>query len=98
MAIPTFRSPLLRPWLSRHFPLTMIGVGIALAVIGLQETGIFQGLELAVLDREFRLRPLENKTIPIVIVTISEADLVGLNQFPISDQTLSSTMRLKLPD
>jgi adenylate cyclase len=96
MAIPIFRSNLLRPWLFRHFPLTMIGVGIALAVIGLQETGIFQGLELAVLDREFRLRPLENKTIPIVIVTISEADLVGLNQFPISDQTLSRVIeRLK---
>jgi adenylate cyclase len=92
MATPIFRSNLLRPWLSRHFPLAMIGTGIALAVIGLQEIGIFQGLELAVLDREFRLRPLENKTVPIVIVTISEADLVGLNQFPISDQTLSKVI------
>jgi adenylate cyclase len=89
MAIPIFRSNLLPPRLSRSFPLAIIGIGIAFAVIGLQETGIFQGLELAVLDREFRLRPLENKTVPIVIVTISEKDLVELNQFPISDQTLS---------
>jgi adenylate cyclase len=96
MAIPIFRPNVLRPWLSRHVPLAMIGIGIALAVIGLQETGVFQGIELALLDREFRLRPLENKTVPIVIVTISEADLVGLNQFPISDQTLSRVIeRLK---
>ncbi len=74
----------------------MIGIGITLAVTGLQDLGIFQGVELAVLDRAFRLRPLEDKTIPIVIVTISEADLVGLNQFPISDQTLSRVIeRLK---
>ncbi len=96
MAIPIVRSRPLPPWLSHCFSLGAIAVGVAFASIGLQEAGIFQGLELAVLDRAFRLRPLENKTIPIVIVTISEADLVGLNQFPISDQTLSKVIeRLK---
>ncbi len=96
MAIPLFRSRPLRPWLSRYFPLTTIAVGITLAIVGLQEAGIFQGLELSVLDLAFRLRPLETKKIPIVIVTISEADFVGLNQFPISDQTLSKVIeRLK---
>lgn len=96
MATPIFRSNHLRPWLSRRFPLMVIGLGTTLSIIGLQEVGTFQGLELSVLDRAFRLRPVENKTIPIVMVTISEADLVGLNQFPISDQTLSKTIeRLK---
>ena len=72
--------------------LPFIAIGITASIVGLQEAGAFQGLELAMLDQAFRLRPLEVKKIPIVIVTISEPDLVELNQFPISDQTLSTAI------
>ena len=74
--------------------LPFIAIGITASIVGLQEAGAFQGLELAMLDQAFRLRPLETKKIPIVIVTISEPDLVELNQFPISDQTLSTAIEL----
>ena len=46
------------------------------------------------LDQAFRLRPLETQKIPIVMVPVSEADLVELNQFPISDQTLSTAIEI----
>ena len=72
--------------------LPFIAIGITASIVGLQEVGAFQGLELAMLDQAFRLRPLETKKVPIVIVTISEPDLVELNQFPISDQTLSAAI------
>ena len=74
--------------------LPFIAIGVTASIVGLQEAGAFQGSELAMLDHAFRLRPLETKKIPIVIVTISELDLVELNQFPISDQTLSTAIEL----
>ena len=57
--------------------------------IALSYTGIFQSLELSVLDRWFRLRPKEAKEERIVVVTIGEKDINRLGQWPISDDTLS---------
>ena len=94
MSLPIFQLRPLKSSLSRCVPFSAIAIGIAAAIVGLQDVGVFQGLELAMLDRGFRLRPLETKKIPIVIVTISEADLVELNQFPISDQTLSTAIEI----
>lgn len=66
-----------------------IAVGVSGATIGLQWTGAFQLLEWAMLDQWFRLRPPEAVEVPIVFVTISEADLSQLQRFPVTDQTLS---------
>ena len=57
--------------------------------IALSYTGIFQSLELSILDRWFRLRPREAREERIVVVTVSEKDLNRLGQWPISDDTLS---------
>ena len=57
--------------------------------IALSYTGIFQSLELSVLDRWFRLRPREAREERIIVVTIDEKDLNRLGQWPISDDTLS---------
>ena len=90
MSSPISKLCPLKSLLSGFLP--FIAIGITISIVGLQEAGAFQGLELAMMDQAFRLRPLETKKIPIVIVTISEPDLVELNQFPISDQTLSTAI------
>ncbi|MBE9010530.1 CHASE2 domain-containing protein [Pseudanabaenaceae cyanobacterium LEGE 13415] len=77
------------PSLLQCSKLGAIAVGISGATIGLQWTGAFQLLEWAMLDQWFRLRPPEKVEVPIVFVTISEADLTQLQRFPVSDQTLS---------
>ncbi|MGG6266924.1 CHASE2 domain-containing protein [Leptolyngbya sp. AN03gr2] len=66
-----------------------IAVGVSGAAIALQWTGAFQLLEWAMLDQWFRLRPPEAVELPIVFVTVSEADLSELQRFPVTDQTLS---------
>ena len=57
--------------------------------IALSYTGIFQSLELSILDYWFRLRPREATEKRIVVVTIGEKDINRLGQWPISDDTLS---------
>lgn len=69
-----------------------IAVGISGAAIGLQWTGAFQLLEWAMLDQWFRLRPPEAIDLPIVFVTISEADLSRLQRFPVTDQSLAQAI------
>lgn len=67
-----------------------VGVGIsaiavATAVIGLQVAGVFQPLELMVLDQWFRARPPEAVDSRIVIVTIDESDFNAIGRYPIPD-------------
>ena len=73
-------------WLRVISPITL---GIAGLAIAISYTGIFQSLDLAAFDWWFRLRPEEEKEQRIVVVTIGEADLDHLGQWPISDETLS---------
>jgi adenylate cyclase len=69
-----------------------IAVGASGLTLGLQWTGAFQLLEWAALDQGFRLRPSETRSLPIVLVTISESDLSQLQRFPISDADLSKAI------
>jgi adenylate cyclase len=66
-----------------------IACGISVGAIAISYTGIFQSLELSVLDWWFRLRPSEAREERIVVVTIDESDLARLGQWPISDEILS---------
>ena len=65
---------------------------VSALAIALSYAGIFQALELSVLDRWFRLRPSEPKDQRIVVVTISESDLNHLQQWPLSDEVLSQVI------
>ncbi|MBF2029932.1 MAG: adenylate/guanylate cyclase domain-containing protein [Oscillatoriales cyanobacterium C42_A2020_001] len=58
-------------------------------ILLLRFTGLLQLLELATLDQLFLLRPLEPIDSRIAIVTISEADIQKLRQYPFSDATLA---------
>lgn len=62
------------------------------AVLALQWSGTLQLLESAVLDRWFRLRPLESGTSRVVIVTIDETDISRLKRWPMSDATLAKLL------
>lgn len=76
--------------------LSIIPIGVTLAILALQLSGALQLLEWAVLNQWFRLRPPETRTVPIVLVTISEADIQRAGRWPISDAQLAALLnRLK---
>ena len=70
-----------------------ITLGATSAILGLQWVGGLQSLEWTILDRWFRLRPEEPRTVPIVIVAIDEADISKLKQWPISDAQLATLLK-----
>jgi diguanylate cyclase (GGDEF)-like protein len=71
-------------------------MGVTVGVMCLQFTGVFQLLEWAMLNQWFRLRPPEDRTVPIVLVTIDEADIQWLGRWPMTDTQLAALLnRLK---
>ncbi|HBB35815.1 MAG TPA: hypothetical protein DC064_29565, partial [Cyanobacteria bacterium UBA9273] len=70
-----------------------IALSVTGAVIALQSSGALQLLETAVLDRWFRLRPLESGASRVVIVTIDEPDISRLGRWPMSDATLAKLIK-----
>jgi adenylate cyclase len=72
--------------------ISIISVAIAIIVIILQYIAAFQPLECAILDRWFRLRPIELGESRIVLVTINESDISKLGQWPISDAILAKLL------
>jgi adenylate cyclase len=70
----------------------VISTGVTGAVVGLQLTGGLQLMEWASLDIWFRLRPPETSHSRVVLVTIDEADISHLNQWPMSDATLTTVI------
>lgn len=76
--------------------LSLITTGITIAVISLQSSGVLQLLEWTLLNQWFRLRPPESRSIPIALVTISEADIRWAKRWPLSDAQLATLLqRLK---
>ncbi|MEM9165135.1 MAG: CHASE2 domain-containing protein, partial [Cyanobacteria bacterium P01_F01_bin.4] len=62
-------------------------------VIAVRFTGALQLLEWAAYDQSFQLRPREVIDERIVLVTIEEADIGELGQWPLSDATLAQLIR-----
>ena len=58
-------------------------------VSGSTMLGVFQSLELMVLDQWFRFRPPEESDPRVVIVGITEKDILRLGQWPMSDEVLA---------
>ncbi|MBE9041229.1 CHASE2 domain-containing protein [Oscillatoriales cyanobacterium LEGE 11467] len=71
--------------------LTIAPTVAGLVVLGAQ-TGTFALLEWATLDRFFQLRPAEPTDSRIAIVTISEADIANLGQWPMSDRVMTQLL------
>ncbi len=72
----------------------MIAPIVAGLVVVTSFTGIFQLLELSTLDQFFRWRSPETPDPRIVIVTIDDADIVQLQQWPISDRILANLIQI----
>ena len=71
-------------------PLTVMSVTVPIFL--LRFLGLFQGLEWSMVDRFFSWRPLENPDERIVLVTINEADLKEVGQWPIPDRVLAQSI------
>lgn len=66
---------------------------VAGVVIAIRCTGALQLLEWAIYDQYFQLRATESIDDRIVLVTIGEADITALGQWPLSDTTLVQLIR-----
>jgi diguanylate cyclase (GGDEF)-like protein len=76
----------------KHY-LSLLLVAVVIAgVTGLRLLGIFEPLELFLLDSFFKLRPRELAESRITIVTVDENDLRQLEQWPISDEILAQLL------
>ena len=70
-------------------------VGMAGVAIALQSTGALQFFEKAALDQFFRLRNASAEyevSVPLTLITVSEADLKTLPQWPLTDAQLAEAL------
>lgn len=70
----------------------LVALGVTVPIFLLRFCGLLQGLEWSLLDRFFRWRPLETPDERIVIVTIDEADLKEVGQWPVPDGLLAQAL------
>jgi CHASE2 domain-containing sensor protein/predicted Ser/Thr protein kinase len=68
------------------------GLAVAGIVFGVKELGWLEPIELAAYDQATRLRPVEPPDPRILVVGISEKDILKYN-FPIPDQILNSALQ-----
>ena len=71
-----------------------ITCAVAVVVICGHRLGMFQILEWATRDQFFRLRPREAQEEDIVVITIDEADLKKVGDWPIPDRTLAKMLNI----
>ncbi len=70
----------------------LIALGVTAPILLLRLWGLWQGLEWDLLDQFFRWRPLEPPDNRIAIVTIDEADIAWVGQWPIPDRLLAQAI------
>jgi adenylate cyclase len=79
-----------------RFSLAFMTLAVTVATCLLQGTGVLQTLEWMILDQWLRSRPPEARSVPIVLVTITESDIQSLGRWPLSDAQLADLLnRLK---
>ncbi|MEB3827574.1 CHASE2 domain-containing protein [Phormidium sp. CCY1219] len=83
------QHPTLRAWRGVLF----IAPSVTLVTVACSFTGVFHLLEWASLDRFFHLRPPETSDSRIVIVTIDEADINHIGQWPMSDRAMAQVLQ-----
>jgi len=83
-----FKQPL---WGSSRIWITAFSV--ATCVLLLRSVGLLQSLEWAALDQFFRLRPFEPTDQRVVIVTIDEAELRQVGQWPLPDSVIAQSVQ-----
>lgn len=76
------------------FWILSVTFGVAGTVIILRLAGLFQVMELTMLDRFFQLRPPSEIDSRILIVAIDEPDIREIGKYPISDKILANTLQI----
>lgn len=84
------RRPALKLFQTRV--LVLIVVQATIIAMLLSWTGLIQSLEWTGIDYFFRWRPLEPIESRITVVTIDEADITAIGQWPIPDQLLATAL------
>lgn len=74
-------------------PISITTFSITSLTILVQSVGLLQTLEWTVYDRLFSLRPIEPIDDRLLIVTIDEADIENVGQWPLSDADLTRAIQ-----
>lgn len=81
-----------KPSLSQDYRELIAASSVTFCILLLRYLGIFEPLELAALDRLFQLRPEEDPSSRITIVTIDEPSLRKAGSWPIKDETIADLL------
>ncbi len=81
------RSPLLA--------VLLVSITVFLGIVGLRNTGSFEGLELAAYDWSIRLRPsISEPSDRIVLVSVTERDIQNQGRWPLPDAIIARVLKL----
>ena len=69
-----------------------ISLLILLCIIGIRQTGVLQSWEWATYDYFFQIRPTPPVDSRITLITIDEADIQTIGQYPLSDSVLATLL------
>lgn len=61
-------------------------------VIGIRQLGVLQSLEWAAYDNFFQVRPAQPIESRVTLITIDEADIQAIGQYPLSDSVLATLL------
>ena len=73
-------------------PLIVTSLLVTMGTLGLRYLGLIELAELAVYDQLIQLKPNDEEDDRILVVGITETDLQSLQEWPISDRTLSQAI------
>ena len=81
-----------KPSLSQDYRELITAFSVTVCILLLRYVGIFKPLELAALDQLFKLRPEEEPSSRVTIVTIDEPSLQEPGSWPITDRNIADLL------
>ena len=81
--------------IKKEHQIAAVSVSIAGAIFFAATIGVFEPLELGILDQFFRVQSSAKREVDdrILVVTIGEEDIAQMNQWPISDERLADLLQ-----
>ncbi|MEM7727191.1 MAG: CHASE2 domain-containing protein [Cyanobacteria bacterium P01_A01_bin.45] len=85
-------TPRSKQLLSREYKELVSALSLTICIFILRSAGLFQGIELAALDKFFQLRPQQPPNDRITIIEIDELSLRELGSWPIADENIAELL------